>query len=253
MQFLVISAQVYSLSQALDFGRGLVLQLVGKRNACITDKVVQPPCAEEFVNDLHAAQHLRRSHGFADTLIYDILTIDHQFIKLHTDHNLGTEGIPLHTTCSREAAVAASLYFVNSKIILANGHHLALELGGILGGRCLVIDFDLCLALEILLAKALGESKVHHVVISREANGMSFLDNGKDAQQHVVASLHIVLYIIPRDGVLQFFCLDSVEGFLFQDLFHFGVFLIVEELQFIFYLDGIALMAFAAHEVRSIP
>ena len=82
---------------------------------------------------------------------------------------------------------------------------------------------------------------------------MSFLDYGKDAQQHVVASLHIVLYIIPRDGVLQFFCLDSVEGFLFQDLFHFGVFLIVEELQFILYLNGIALMAFAAHEVRSIP
>ena len=214
---LVIVAYAHLLGKLASALRGLLLQLVGKGQAGVAHEVVETPLREQLVDLLTVVPVivviLAATH---DTRVNDVVGVDTQRVELHGHHDLQAQGSPLHAAPSLEALLALR-ELIEGELVLANAHHLALEVGSRLVGWGGVFDGDLRRALEELLADAVAQGKVAHIErVVDECHRLHVERLGLDTQQQVVTDAHIAIDLLPRDAVLQLLGGVAIYGFLLE-------------------------------------
>ncbi len=253
---LIIFGKIVLLCQALDLVLRRALQLAGIRYARVADEVVDAPVGEQAVHDLRTGHRVIAAIGDHQTLVDLVLGVDADRVELHRKLPCQRQRFPYHVSRAGELAVADILQLtVEHEVVLANGHRLALQLVGLLSGRCLVVDDHLVGALEITLSVFLGQRKVDGVDAVVEIVDRGLVERARlDAQQDIVALGHLVLELGPTQGVSGLFhAFHRIDRLLQEHGVARRVGVSPVHLDVVDKLDAVGRFATSARELRLMP
>ena len=157
-------------------------------------------------------------------------------LELHTHHDFGCQGIPLHATFAGESLFGiASSDLVYCQLILPDGDLVAFQVLCLQRGGCRIVDFHHIGALEILLRKAVGQGEIYHVVFTLENDRGVVKTDGLHAQHQIVTCFYELLKFLPVDGVFPLLAGDATgeDGLRRQGFFLVRTFAVIEELDLV--------------------
>ncbi len=195
------------IGQTTYLAIGLLLQTVGIGQSCVTDKVVDTPVGEEFVNDLRGA-HL---HTFLaapcldHTLIDLVFGVDGYVGELHGKLPCEQQRRPHHMAVAREVTglTLHSLQVAIEDELVFTYHHLAATqvVGRPVGGVC-VLDVYLVATLEEIVADTFRHGRVEGVErVVEEVDRLLVERLRNDAQEEIVALGNLLTEHRPANGV----------------------------------------------------